>query len=227
MNKQQRAITHILLDLDGTLADTAQDLVFTLNQLLQTEGRRPLPFERVRPIVSNGASALIEFGFGADLPADKFSQLTRAFLDIYQNHLTHKTVLFPGMAELLETIEARGERWGVVTNKPSWLTDPLMEELGLAQRAACVVSGDTVEHKKPHPQPLLHACDLMGVTAAECLYVGDARRDMEAGQRAGMKTIAALFGYITDDDNPASWNADGMIEHPEEILQWQQRFNQA
>ncbi len=227
MNKQQRAITHILLDLDGTLADTAQDLVFTLNQLLQTEGRRPLPFERVRPIVSNGASALIEFGFGDDLPADKFSQLTRAFLDIYQNHLTHKTVLFPGMAELLETIEARGERWGVVTNKPSWLTDPLMKELGLAQRAACVVSGDTVEHKKPHPQPLLHACDLMGVTAAECLYVGDARRDMEAGQRAGMKTIAALFGYITDDDNPASWNADGMIEHPDEILQWQQRFNQA
>ena len=227
MNKQQRAITHILLDLDGTLADTAQDLVFTLNQLLQTEGRRPLPFERVRPIVSNGSSALIEFGFGDDLPADKFSQLTRAFLDIYQNHLTHKTVLFPGMAELLETIEARGERWGVVTNKPSWLTDPLMEELGLAQRAACVVSGDTVEHKKPHPQPLLHACDLMGVTAAECLYVGDARRDMEAGQRAGMKTIAALFGYITDDDNPASWNADGMIEHPDEILHWQQRFNQA
>ncbi len=226
MNKQRSAITHILLDLDGTLADTAQDLVFTLNQLLQTEGRRPLPFEHVRPIVSNGASALIEFGFGDDLPAGKFSQLTRAFLDIYQNHLTHKTVLFPGMAELLETIEARGGRWGVVTNKPSWLTDPLMEALGLAQRAACVVSGDTVEHKKPHPQPLLHACDLMGVTAAECLYVGDARRDVEAGQRAGMKTIAALFGYITDDDNPASWNADGMIEHPDEILLWQQRFNQ-
>ena len=226
MNEERVIIKHILFDLDGTLADTAQDLVFTLNKLLQHEGRNPLPFEQVRPIVTNGANALIEFGFGTDVPAEKFKQLTAEFLDIYQNHLTHKTVLFPGMAELLETIEMNGQLWGVVTNKPSWLTDPLMEELGLAQRAACIVSGDTVEHKKPHPQPMYHACELMGVSAAECIYVGDAQRDIEAGQRAGMKTIAALFGYLTDDDDPASWGADGMIKHASEIIEWQKRFNQ-
>jgi len=219
-------IKHILLDLDGTLADTAQDLAFTLNKLLQEEGRKRLPFEQIRPAVTNGANALIELGFGDAVPADKFKQLTQQFLDIYQNHLTHKTTLFPGMDELLETIEENGHLWGVVTNKPSWLTDPLMEELGLAQRAACIVSGDTVEYKKPHPQPLLHACEAMGVASAECIYVGDAQRDIEAGQRAGMKTLAALFGYINDGDDPASWGADGMIEHAREILVWQQRFNQ-
>lgn len=218
-------IQHILLDLDGTLADTAQDLAFTLNRLLQNEGHQPLAFEKIRPVVSHGATAMIELGFGDALPADKFKQLIQQFLDIYQNHLTHKTTLFPGMTELLETIEARGQLWGVVTNKPSWLTDPLMEELGLAQRAACIVSGDTVEQKKPHPQPMHHACELMGVSAAECIYVGDAQRDIEAGQRAGMKTLAALFGYISEGDDPANWGADGMIEHPREIIEWQQRFN--
>ncbi len=226
IESERGTIQHILFDLDGTLADTAQDLAFTLNKLLQHEGRNTLPFEQIRPVVSNGATALIEFGFGDAVPADKFKQLTQQFLDIYQNHLTHRTTLFPGMTELLQTIEARGQLWGVVTNKPSWLTDPLMAELGLAQRAACIVSGDTVEHKKPHPQPMYHACELMGVSAAECIYVGDARRDIEAGQRAGMKTLAALFGYISDGDDPATWGADGMIEHPREIIEWQRRFNQ-
>lgn len=225
-NKKEATTRHILFDLDGTLADTAQDLAFTLNRLLAHEGYHTLPFEQIRPIVSNGASALIEFGFGNAVPAEKFKQLTQQFLDIYQNHLTHRTTLFPGMAELLETIENDGQLWGVVTNKPSWLTDPLMEELGLAQRAACIVSGDTVEYKKPHPQPLLHACEVMGVSAAECVYIGDAQRDIEAGRRAGMKTLAALFGYISEGDDPADWGADGMIEHPLEILEWQQRLNQ-
>ncbi len=226
MSANRTLIKQILLDLDGTLADTAQDLVFTLNTLLKNEGRRPLPFEQARTQVSHGANALIELGFGDALPANKFKQLTAQFLEVYQNHLTHKTVLFPGMATLLDTLEARNQRWGVVTNKPSWLTNPLMEELGLAHRAACIVSGDTVENKKPHPQPLLHACKLMGVSADECLYVGDAKRDIEAGQRAGMKTLAARFGYIDDGDDPATWGADGMIGHADEILVWQQRFNQ-
>ncbi|MCF6323820.1 MAG: HAD-IA family hydrolase [Gammaproteobacteria bacterium] len=216
---------HILFDLDGTLADTAQDLVFTLNKLLQSEGHQPLPFEQVRPMVTHGANALIEAGFGEHLPAEKFKQLTAEFLDIYQNHLTHKTVLFPGIAELLVTIEEQDQLWGVVTNKPSWLTNPLMEELGLAQRAACIVSGNTVEHKKPHPQPMFYACEVMGVSASECIYVGDARRDIEAGRRAGMKTITALFGYINDDDDPSTWGADGSVEHASEIIEWQKRFN--
>ncbi len=226
MNEQRVTFKHILFDLDGTLADTAQDLVFTLNKLLQNKGHQALPFEQVRPMVTHGANALIELGFGEHLPAEKFKQLNAEFLDIYQNHLTHKTVLFPGMAELLATIEAQGQLWGVVTNKPSWLTNPLMAELGLAQRAACIVSGDTVEHKKPHPQPMFYACEVMGVSASECIYVGDARRDIEAGKRAGMKTIAALFGYINDGDDPSTWGADGSVEHANEIIAWQRRFNQ-
>lgn len=219
-------IKHVLLDLDGTLADTAQDLAFTLNRLLQHEGLRTLPFEQIRPVVSNGANALIELGFGEQIPADKFRQLTQQFLDIYQHHLTHKTVLFPGMMGLLESLEARGHLWGVVTNKPSWLTEPLMEELGLAQRAAAIVSGDTVEHKKPHPQPILHACELMDVAASECVYVGDAQRDIEAGQRAGMKTLAAGFGYITEADDLTTWGADGIIDEAADILLWLKRFNE-
>lgn len=220
----QTKIAHVLLDLDGTLADTAQDLAFTLNQLLQDNGRTVLPFEQIRPMVSNGAIALIELGFGDALPATLLKQLTQRFLDIYQHHLSHKTTLFPGMPELLETLEARGQLWGVVTNKPSWLTEPLMEKLGLTKRAACIVSGDSVEHKKPHPMPLQYACELMGVSPAECLYVGDAQRDIEAGKRAGMKTLTALFGYIGESDDPATWGADGMIKHPHEIMEWLEHF---
>lgn len=219
-------IRHLLFDLDGTLADTAQDLVFTLNKLLQCEGRKPLPFEQVRPVVSNGANALIELGFGAAMPTETFDRLRAEFLDIYQNHLTHKTTLFPGMDEVLQKTEANGNLWGVVTNKPSWLTDPLMEELGLAQRASAIVSGDTVEHKKPHPLPLLHACALMGVQPNECIYIGDASRDIEAGQRAGMKTLAARFGYLGDEDDPTAWGADGIIDKSIEILQWVEQLNE-
>ena len=110
--------------------------------------------------------------------------------------------------------------WGVVTNKPAWLTDPLLEQIGLSERAACVVSGDTVAERKPHPAPMLHACQLAGSEAHQCLYVGDAARDIEAGRRAGMKTLVALFGYIGEDEQPDSWGADGMIAHPAELLDW-------
>lgn len=210
----------VLFDLDGTLADTAPDLAFALNAVLQEQDRAPLPFETIRPVVSHGGTALIRLGFGIEPGTAAFESLRLRLLDIYREHLAQHTRLFPGIEELLGAIEQRGMNWGVVTNKPAWLTDPLLEQIGLSERAACVVSGDTVAERKPHPAPMLHACHLAGSEAHQCLYVGDAARDIEAGRRAGMKTLVALFGYIGEDEQPDSWGADGMIAHPAELLDW-------
>jgi phosphoglycolate phosphatase len=210
----------ILFDLDGTLADTAPDLAYALNQTLEHAGRAPLPFDTIRPVVSHGGTALLQLGFGNDLPRDEFEHLRAFFLDIYRNNITRSTNLFPGMAELLDAIEARGLNWGVVTNKPAWLTDPLMAELGLARRAVTVISGDTLPEHKPHPAPMLLACREAGSAAAQCLYLGDAERDIAAGRNAGMHTLVALYGYIGGEDAPQSWGADGMIETPLDLLRW-------
>lgn len=210
----------ILFDLDGTLADTAPDLAYALNRTLEHAGRAPLPFEVIRPVVSHGGTALLQLGFGTGLPNAEFDRLRDYFLDIYRNNITRGTRLFPGMAELLDAIEARGLNWGVVTNKPAWLTDPLMAELNLAHRAATIVSGDTLAERKPHPAPMLLACRQAGSAAAECLYLGDAERDITAGRNAGMHTLVALYGYIGTDDRPEVWGADGMIDTPLQLLRW-------
>ena len=210
----------LLFDLDGTLADTAPDLAHALN-LLRAEHRMPsLPFETIRPFVSHGATALIKLGFTAQPDTEEFAALRERFLAIYRDCLSVHTRLFPGIADLLDALEGRGIKWGIVTNKPSWLTEPLVADLGLRTRAACVVSGDTTENRKPHPEPMLHACQACGVTARECLYVGDARRDIEAGRNAGMRTLIALFGYLGEADDPAEWAADGMVAEPHDILSW-------
>jgi phosphoglycolate phosphatase len=210
----------VLFDLDGTFADTAPDLADALNRTLELHGREPLPLEQIRPAVSHGGAALIRTGFGITPDHEQFESLRQDLLRFYQENLSRHTNLFPGMAELIDRLEGRGLRWGIVTNKPSWLTDPLMQQLGLDQRAACIVSGDTTSNSKPHPEPILHACQLAGGTPAECLYVGDAKRDIEAGNSAGTKTLVALFGYIGDDDRPSEWRADGEIKHPSDILKW-------
>ncbi|GAB6042202.1 HAD family hydrolase [Endothiovibrio diazotrophicus] len=214
------SIRTVLFDLDGTLADTAPDLVVALNTLRTEEGEPPLPFEAIRPHVSHGSQALLRFGFGLDDNDPRFPPLQQRLLDYYRAHVCDHTTLFPGMGELLEEIERRGLNWGVVTNKPARFTDPLMEALGLAGRAACIVSGDTTGRAKPHPEPMLHACRLAGSEAAQCLYLGDARRDIEAGENAGMTTLVALFGYLGEEDHPEQWNADGMIHTPLDTLAW-------
>jgi 2-phosphoglycolate phosphatase len=213
-------IKTVLFDLDGTLADTAPDLAFALNAVLREQGCEPLPFEQIRPVVSHGGLALIKLGFNIDETAAQFDTLRQRLLAIYREHIVHDTTLFEGMAEVLETIEARGLNWGVVTNKPGWLTEPLLEGLALKQRAVTIVSGDTLEQRKPHPAPMLLACEQAGSTAAQCLYVGDAERDIEAGRNAGMQTLVALFGYIGDNDRPEQWQADGMVESATAILEW-------
>ena len=209
-----------LFDLDGTLADTAPDLAFALNQVLVEQGRNPLPFETIRPAVSHGGIALIRLGFGLEPEHPDFAPLRQRLLEIYRANIARQTTLFPGMADLLDSIEQQDMNWGVVTNKPGWLTEPLMDALGLSERAACIDSGDTCNNRKPHPEPILHGCQLAGSEAQQCLYVGDAQRDIEAGNRAGMRTIVALFGYIADNDTPEHWEADALQNSPAEIQHW-------
>ncbi|TCK18077.1 phosphoglycolate phosphatase [Thiogranum longum] len=209
----------VLFDLDGTLLDTAPDLAAALNATLQLNERDALPFETIRPVVSHGGRALIELGFGIDSQHPDFEPLRKQLLDLYQANLAVHTALFPGMGEVLDELEQRHIRWGVVTNKPGWLTDPLLDALNLAQRTACIVSGDTLPERKPHPAPLLHACKLVGCQPQDAIYIGDAERDIEAGRNAGMRTLVALFGYLMEHDRPENWGADALIEQPADILE--------
>jgi phosphoglycolate phosphatase len=213
-------IQTILFDLDGTLLDTAPDLAQALNATLQANGRAALSFEQIRPAVSHGGSALIRLGFQLEPQHPQFEPLRAQLLDYYQAHIADETRLFPGMEKVLEYIEARGLSWGVVTNKPGWLTEPLLEALDLQRRAASVVCGDTLNERKPHPAPLLHACKLIGTAPGQCLYVGDAERDITAGHNAGMTTLVALFGYLMDSDRPEDWGANALIQQPADILAW-------
>jgi phosphoglycolate phosphatase len=210
----------VLFDLDGTFADTAPDLHFALDQVLIRRGLPPLAYERIRPSVSHGSRAMLKVGFGMEPDDAGYAALKRAFLDTYLANIANKTRLFEGMEQLLDEFDKRGIGWGIVTNKPAYLTEPLMRALGLEQRAACIVSGDTTAYPKPHPEPILHACRMAGADPRRSIYVGDAKRDIEAGKRAGTKTLIALFGYLADDDEPASWAADGAVRAPLEILRW-------
>ena len=211
-------IKTVLFDLDGTLIDTAPDMAAALDILCTEENQPVLSFERVRPEVSNGSVALVKLAFGENINGERLEHLKQRYLEIYEENVCVQSKLFDGMENLLNHFEQQSIKWGVVTNKPGWLTLPLLEQLQLKQRAACIVSGDTTENRKPHPEPMHHACELAGTTVEECMYVGDARRDIEAGNNAGMKTLIALYGYISDEENIDDWGADIMIKNPEEIL---------
>ncbi|MDX1605289.1 MAG: phosphoglycolate phosphatase [Candidatus Competibacterales bacterium] len=220
MTPQRPAPTCVLFDLDGTLLDTAPDLGQALNRLLAERGRSPLSAERIRPVVSHGSIGLLGLGFGVAAGHPEFESLRARFLALYGAALAEQTTLFPGMAAVLQTLERRGMPWGVVTNKPAALTEPLLAALGLAARAACIVSGDSVARAKPDPLPLLHACARIGVAPDRCLYVGDAERDVQAGRRAGMTTLVARYGYLAADERPEAWGADGLIDSPQALCDW-------
>ncbi|MCZ6802775.1 MAG: HAD-IA family hydrolase [Proteobacteria bacterium] len=210
-------IDSILFDLDGTLADTAPDLANALNAIRLTHNLPELPLEIIRPSVSPGGNAMIKLAFDLEEGDPGFDNIRDQFLNHYLKNIAQETRLFDGMEELLLSLESENKTWGIVTNKSSWLTDPLIEALSLEKRAACVVSGDTTQHRKPHPAPILHACNLIQSDPAATIYIGDAQRDIEAGRRAGTKTLIALYGYIDKDENTDSWCADGMVSSPHEI----------
>ncbi len=217
-------ISAVFFDLDGTLADTAPDLAGALNQLLEEHKRPLLPFEIIRPAVSHGGNTLLRLAFPIAEDEPEFEGLRTRFLELYDSRRHRGTSFFPGMPEVLEALESEGLRWGVITNKPAWLTHPLLETLGVAERVACIVSGDSTDHRKPHPAPVLHACEITGSAPAASLYVGDAERDIAAGRAAGLHTLIARYGYIGGEEDPAQWQADGMIDHPQEIIDWIHAF---
>jgi phosphoglycolate phosphatase len=212
------AVKAVLFDLDGTLADTAPDLGYALNRVRAARGMTPLPLSVTRPVTSLGVRGLLKAGFDMEPDHADYAALKDELLAIYTDNLCRETTLFPDMAELLAALEQRGMRWGIVTNKPERFTLPLIAALGLSQRAACIISGDTTPHIKPHPAPMLEAAKRIGSAPTACIYVGDDQRDVEAGRAVGMKTVIAKFGYL-NGNNPESWGADLMIEQPLDLLQ--------
>lgn len=210
-----------LFDLDGTLLDTAPDLAAALNLLLQEERRAPLALAVVRPFVSHGAIAVVHTGFPElDIQGEAFAQLRARFLAHYRAGLAVHTRLFPGFAAVLATLDAHALPWGIITNKAGWLTEPLLQQLGLLERAACVISGDTFPERKPHPRPLLAAAERIGVAPDRCVYVGDALRDVQAALGAGMRPLAVRFGYLNPIDQPEHWAVAGWLEQPQDLLSW-------
>lgn len=213
------ALQVVLFDLDGTVLDTAPDMHRTLNELLRENHRAPQPYAAVRPSVSHGAGPVVKIGF-PDVSERRCAELQRRYLEIYSASIAVETRLFPGMDAVLLELAARGLRAGIVTNKAGWLTEPLLQQLGLRERFVCVVSGDTVAERKPHPLPMLHAAALAGVPPSRCIYVGDAARDVEAAHAAGMAALVAAYGYVPSAAEARTWGGDGYLESPLDLLPW-------
>ena len=213
-------VAAVLFDLDGTLADTAGDLATALNRVRADQGMPPTAVAELRPHASSGARGLIGGGMGITPDAPQYVELRDAFLDHYAACLSQTTALFPGVAELLDGIESRRLRWGIVTNKARRFTDPVAAALQLTARTSVIVCGDTTPHPKPHPAPLLHAAAALELLPAQCVYVGDDLRDIVSGNAAGMATIVAEYGYMGIGDPSVLWPAVGWIAAPLDLLAW-------
>ena len=207
----------VLFDLDGTLLDSAPDMLAAVNALRETHGEPPLLLAALRPHVSKGARAMLAAGFPA-LDAEAREALVPPFLAAYQRELSRHGGPFDGIEALLSTLENAGGRWGIVTNKPEYLARALMPLLGWDARCAVLVGGDTLPVRKPDPLPLLHAARVVGIEPGDCAYVGDDERDIVAARAAGMPSVAALWGYRLDEDDPVAWQADAMVERPVDLL---------
>lgn len=210
----------ILFDLDGTLADTAGDLAGAVNRVRRERGLVPVPVAAIRSYASAGARGLLFAGMGVTPEDAEFPALRDAFLLHYESCLSETTRLFAGVTKLLDTLEARGLAWGIVTNKASRFTNPVVAALKLDRRAGTIVSGDTTPHSKPHPEPLLHAARALDVPAARCVYVGDDLRDVQAGIAAGMPTLVARWGYLGSGEPHQNWPATGGADRPLDVLDW-------
>ena len=210
----------ILFDLDGTLVDTAHDLAYALNLQRERHGRAVLPLGVIRPFASHGSRGLLSVGFDLTPEHENYETMREEYLALYDQVLTRKPILFEGVAELLATLDEKTVPWGVVTNKPRRFTQPLLENIGLLERAACVVSGDDAPRPKPYPDTLFLACEQASVDPQRCWYVGDAERDIQAGKAAGMQTVVAMYGYLSAEDRPQEWGADSFVNSPLELLEF-------
>lgn len=213
-------ITTVLFDLDGTLLDTAPDFALAINQIRIKRNETPLPLETIRPAVSHGVAGLIQTCFGMTKKDLGYEELAQEVLACYTSTNGKHSRLFPGMQEVLDHLDKNNMSWGVVTNKNDLLATALMQAVSLHTKAQCIVGGNTAARPKPHPDPLLHACQVIKRSPKECLYVGDAERDIIAGLAAGMQTAVALFGYLGKEDKPHSWNAQAYLNTPPELLLW-------
>ncbi len=210
----------VFFDLDGTFADTALDLALAINRMREERGLAPLPIELTRPHTSSGARGLIHVAFGLGPEDEDYPPLRKRFLDLYGENVCVHTRPFKGIPELLDALEARRIPWGIVTNKGSRFTDPLMQALGLHARAACIVSGDTTGRIKPAPDSLLYAANALALPPSACLYVGDDLRDVQAARAAGTGILAVAYGYLGPEGDPHAWRADAVIDHPSEVLRF-------
>ncbi len=207
----------VLFDLDGTLLDSAPDMVATVNRMRATRGQAPMPLAELRPHVSKGSRAMSAAAFpelGGDVPAP----MIREFLDTYEQELGRSSVLFAGVPELLDAIEADGARWGIITNKPEYLARQVMPQLGWDTRSAILLGGDTLAERKPHPLPLLHAAEQLGAAIEDCVYIGDDQRDIDAARAAGMRSVVALWGYRDEGERPDEWGADALADRPGDLV---------
>ncbi|MCM5570044.1 HAD-IA family hydrolase [Burkholderiaceae bacterium FT117] len=208
----------VFFDLDGTLADTARDLVEPILAMRAERGLEPVPFEALRPYASMGARGLILRGFGVERDDEAFPALRDEFLARYERAMLVHTRLFEGMDAVLDALDRAGIRWGVISNKVERYVRPIVAGLGLGERSVCAIGGDTTPFAKPHPEPLLHGARLAGVDPARCVYVGDDLRDIEAGRAAAMRTVAAAYGFCGVESAPADWGADHLIDTPLQLL---------
>ena len=206
-----------LFDLDGTLLDSAPDMVATVNRMRAARGRPPMPLAELRPHVSRGSRAMSAAAFpelGGDVPQD----MIREFLDTYESELGRHGMPFDGVPQLLDALEAAGGRWGIVTNKPEYLAKQVLPQFGWDTRCAVLIGGDSLPERKPHPLPLLHAAETLGTDIADCVYVGDDERDIAAARAAGMRSVVALWGYRLPEEAPAGWGGDVLVEVAADLL---------
>lgn len=207
----------LLFDLDGTLLDTAPDFISAIQKMLQGRGLMPLADSELRNTVTNGSAGIIEKAFGIDQNGPQFKTLQDEFLSLYFDNIADKTTLFRGLNEVLDTCKNKGIAWGIVTNKPYKYTQAVLEQLNLSIQSATTICPDHVAQPKPDPEGLLLACSELSLSPSECIYIGDHIRDIQAGRSAGMRTIAAGWGYIDESENIAEWQADWIIEEPQDL----------
>ena len=215
-----RHLAALLFDLDGTLIDSAPDLAGAANDLRAQHGLPPMPYESLRPMVGSGARGMVGVAFGVWPDDARFASLRDAFLARYAERLLDSTRVFDAMAPVLDRLDAAGQRWGIVTNKAMRFAQPIIAGLGLATRSAVVIAGDSTAFAKPHPEPLFEAARRLGVVPTECAYVGDDPRDVVAGRAAGMRTLAAAWGYLGQGEPVAAWGADQVLSSPSQLLHW-------
>lgn len=224
-NSSAKSINGILFDLDGTLLDTATDLAAALNHVLTLQQKKSLSIDNIRPAISTGVAGLLKLGLQIEVNDPIFPQLRKQFLDYYTQHICVFTHLFPGVEILINYLQEKKWPWGIVTNKSTILTKPLIKKFPLLNKAKCIIAGDTLKYSKPHPLPLLYACACINCLPENCIYVGDAKCDIDAANAAGMYSLIARYGYIGDNEDINNWNASAKISSPHDIVEYLRQFH--